>query len=125
LTLAAPGHRPAAIVQEGNTLKKTRKTSAIGGAKKQTNKPFEKRFPPDTSPAAKALANNVRRLRQQRELSQAELGKAAKADQATIALIELARANPTLRLLQTVAAALKTTPAALLSGRVRRAAKED
>jgi ribosome-binding protein aMBF1 (putative translation factor) len=104
---------------------KTRKTTAPSEAAAPTNKPFEERFPQSASPAAKALATNVRRMRQQLELSQAELGKAAKTDQATIALIELARANPTLRLLQAVAKALKTTPATLLTEKAQRRAKAD
>jgi DNA-binding XRE family transcriptional regulator len=106
-------------------LKKTRKITGLGKEKEPTNKPFEDRFPPSASPGAKALATNVRRLRQQFELSQAELAKAAKTDQATIGLVELGRSNPTLRMIEAIATALKTTSAALLSKPVRRPATTD
>jgi DNA-binding XRE family transcriptional regulator len=101
-------------------LTKTRKTTAPRKKKKPTNKPFGRRFPPRASPAAKALATNVRRLREQLELTQGELAKATETDQAAISLIEIARSNPTLRLIETIAQALHTTAAALLSKPVRR-----
>jgi ribosome-binding protein aMBF1 (putative translation factor) len=113
--------------QESTTLKKTRKTTAPGKAKAPTNKPFEERFPPNTSPVAKALAFNVRRMRERLELSQAELAEAAKTGQAAIGLVELGRSNPTLHMIESIAEALGTTSAALLSisKPVRRPAKAD
>jgi ribosome-binding protein aMBF1 (putative translation factor) len=104
-------------------LKKTRTTSAPAAKKANkapkppTNKPFAERFPPSASPAAKALAANVRRLREELGLSQAKLADKAnvKAGQAAIGLLELARSNPTLSMIEALARALKTTSAALLS----------
>ncbi|UEM18074.1 helix-turn-helix domain-containing protein (plasmid) [Bradyrhizobium barranii subsp. barranii] len=66
------------------------------------------------------LAANVRRLRKDRKLSQAELASALGVDPAAISLIELKRSNPTVSMLDAIATALKTTSAELLT-RYRRA----
>jgi DNA-binding XRE family transcriptional regulator len=106
-------------------VKKPRKATAPGKKKEPTNKPFGARFPARATPAAKALATNVRRLREQLELTQGALAKAVKVDQAAISLIELCRSNPTLHLIQAIAKALRTTSAALLSKPARRPTKPD
>jgi ribosome-binding protein aMBF1 (putative translation factor) len=120
--------------RDNNTLKKTR-PSAPNAKKKAptdepvedkpkqpTNKPFAERFAKQPSPAAKALAANVRRRRLELGLSQAELAKAANTGQPMIGLIELGRNNPTLHMIESIAKALKTTAADLLSGSRRRRA---
>jgi DNA-binding XRE family transcriptional regulator len=103
-------------------LKKTRTTTAPTAKKTKkkkqpTNKPFALRFSEKPLPGAKALAANVRRLRKELGLSQAALADEAnaKAGQPAIALIELGRANPTLKLIQAIADALGTTCSTLLS----------
>jgi DNA-binding XRE family transcriptional regulator len=108
-------------MQESRPLKKPRKTEAKRktNAKpddnKPTNKPFAQRFPARASVAAKALGSNVRRLRTELELNQADLAKAIRTDQSTISLIELERGNPTLLTIEKLAKVLHTTVSELLS----------
>jgi ribosome-binding protein aMBF1 (putative translation factor) len=85
--------------------------------KEPTNAPFAERFPARDFEAAEALAENVRRLRVQRELSQGKLGEAVGSDQAAISLIESARSNPTLKMIESIARKLDTTAAELLRKR--------
>jgi DNA-binding XRE family transcriptional regulator len=106
------------------STKKSVEKSAPRKRKKKTNKPFAKRFRERTWPAAKVLAENVRRARAGLDLTQGELaGRIAKADQATIGLIEKARSNPTLRMIEAIAVALDTTPSDLLRPRKIRSRK--
>jgi DNA-binding XRE family transcriptional regulator len=105
--------------QESKTLNKTHKTTTAGKTEEPTNKPFALRFPANASQAAKVLAKNVRRLREQRELTQAGLAKKVGTDQAVIGMIELGRSNPTLRMIEAIARALKTTVSSLLTKQVR------
>jgi ribosome-binding protein aMBF1 (putative translation factor) len=92
--------------------KKPRKTAK---AKKVTNKPFGARFPERQSVAARNLATNVKRLREMHCLSQQDLAKVLKTEQAAISLIETARANPTLLMIEQIAAALRVTAGELLT----------
>ena len=64
---------------------------------------FDKRFPKRDEKAALLLASNMRRLRKAKGWSQGELATAAGIEQQTISLIETARANPTLLMLDTIA----------------------
>jgi transcriptional regulator with XRE-family HTH domain len=68
---------------------------------------FGNRFPAHNSAVFKALAANIRRLRKERGWTQDDLAAAAKVEQAAISLMENARANPTLLMLETVAGALE------------------
>jgi len=107
-------------MQECRSLKKSRKTEAKRETdvkpdnNQPTNKPFAERFPSRTSAAAKVLGGNVRRLRTDLDLSQADLAKAIRADQSTIGLIELGRGNPTLLTIEKLARVLRTTVPELL-----------
>jgi DNA-binding XRE family transcriptional regulator len=74
---------------------------------------FERRFPPRESPAAQALAANVVRMRKHKGWTQAQLASESGIEQAAVSLIENARANPTLRMLEDISAALGSTPADL------------
>jgi ribosome-binding protein aMBF1 (putative translation factor) len=74
-------------------------------------------FPPATSRQPKRSHDNVRRLRTQHDLSQGELAAAMGSDQAAISLIEGARSNPTLRMIESIARELDTTAADLLRKR--------
>jgi DNA-binding XRE family transcriptional regulator len=108
-------------MQESRSLKKPRKTEAKRETDAKpdddepTNKPFAERFPSRTSATAKVLGGNVRRLRTDLDLSQADLAKAIRADQSTIGLIELERGNPTLLTIEKLAKVLRTTVPELLS----------
>jgi ribosome-binding protein aMBF1 (putative translation factor) len=105
---------------KAKSLQMPRKTAATIKTKKKdkpTNAPFARRFPARDFAAAEALAANVRRLRTQHELSQGELGAAVGSDQAAISLIEGARSNPTLRMIESIAKELDTTAAELLRER--------
>jgi DNA-binding XRE family transcriptional regulator len=106
-------------------LKKPRQTTAPLKKNKPTDKPFGKRFPSRASLAAKSLGSNVRTLREQLELTQAELARAVGTDQATISLIEIARANPTLRTIEALAEALQASAPDLLRKPTRRGAGND
>jgi transcriptional regulator with XRE-family HTH domain len=67
---------------------------------------FGERFPARNSAVSKALAANVRRLRKERGWSQTDLAAETRVEQAAISLIENARANPTLLMLESIAKAL-------------------
>jgi transcriptional regulator with XRE-family HTH domain len=67
---------------------------------------FGKRFPTRNSQMAKALARNVRRLREENDWTQDELAAKVEIEQTAVSLIENARANPTLQTLEALAASL-------------------
>lgn len=67
---------------------------------------FATRFPVRDTEAAKALARNVRRLRQARGLSQDELAGAIGIQTSAISHIENRRGNPTLVTIELLAEAL-------------------
>lgn len=67
---------------------------------------FGLRFPARDSHAAKLLSTNVRRLRKERKWTQGDLAAEAGVEQAAISLIENARANPTLLVIEAIARAL-------------------
>jgi transcriptional regulator with XRE-family HTH domain len=67
---------------------------------------FDKRFPPRNSAVSDALALNIRRLRQDKNWTQGELGEEADVKQGAISLIENGRANPTMLMLENIAEAL-------------------
>lgn len=76
---------------------------------------FDKRFPARDSPAARALASNVKRLRKEKGLTQDALAAELKIEQASVSLIENARANPTLLVMEDIAKALDVDLRDLLS----------
>ena len=115
-------HRPIAGpslgIMKAAYVNKPRKTGASKNEKKDkppTNRPFKKRFPSRPSAAAGILSQNVKRLRKELDLSQAELADKVGIDQAAIGLVELKRANPTLQTIAALAKALKTSVADLLN----------
>jgi transcriptional regulator with XRE-family HTH domain len=67
---------------------------------------YDERFPERDSKAAAALASNCRRLRLAKNWSQKDLATKLKTKQTAITLIENGRANPTIRVLEKLAAAL-------------------
>jgi transcriptional regulator with XRE-family HTH domain len=67
---------------------------------------FGRRFPQRESTAAELLATNLRRLRLAKGWSQDQLAAALEVEQGVISLIENRRANPTLLMLEGIAAAL-------------------
>jgi transcriptional regulator with XRE-family HTH domain len=67
---------------------------------------FDQRFPARNSQASKALARNVRRLRKEKGWTQDELAAKLKIEQTAVSLIENHRANPTLKMLEAIAACL-------------------
>ncbi|MEH2474086.1 transcriptional regulator with XRE-family HTH domain [Nitrobacteraceae bacterium AZCC 2161] len=67
---------------------------------------FGKRFPQRKATASKLLASNVRRLRMAKGWTQDELAAALKTEQGAISLIENARSNPTVLVLDALATAL-------------------
>ena len=67
---------------------------------------FKDRFPQRDAPAAKLLALNVKRTRKRRGLTQDDLAAHLDVEQSAISLIENARANPSLLLLDAMAKAL-------------------
>lgn len=70
-----------------------------------TSSSFEKRFPLRDSKAIQVLAANLKRLRQEHGLSQQQLSSQTGIDQAAISLIENGRSNPTVLMLESLAAA--------------------
>jgi transcriptional regulator with XRE-family HTH domain len=64
---------------------------------------FEERFPARITPAAQALAANVKRLRTERGLTQTQLARLIGVEKMTISLIENARSNLTLAVLENLA----------------------
>ncbi len=67
---------------------------------------FKDRFPQSDAPAAKLLASNVKGIRKRRGLTQDDLAAHLDVEQSAISLIENARANPSLLLLDAIAKAL-------------------
>jgi len=67
---------------------------------------FGRRFPQRESIAAELLATNLRRLRLAKGWSQDQLAATLEVEQGVISLIENRRANPTLLMLEAIAAAL-------------------
>lgn len=63
----------------------------------------------------RVLAENVRRVREELDLSQEALALEADIDRTYISGIERAKRNPSLTLIVKLARQLKTTPAALLT----------
>jgi transcriptional regulator with XRE-family HTH domain len=59
--------------------------------------------------------DNLARIREARGLTQSQLAEAIGANQATISKIEKGRGNPTLDMIQRIAAALKIHPSELFS----------
>jgi transcriptional regulator with XRE-family HTH domain len=80
---------------------------------------FGSRFPARNSAVAKALAANVRRLRKERGWNQDELAAESGIEQAAVSLIENARANPTLLMLEGIASALDVPFVDLFESRPR------
>lgn len=74
--------------------------------KKKKLPPFDKRFPPRESEALQALAANVRHARNLKNWSQSRLASEASLDQNAISLIENARSNLTVLVLEEIARAL-------------------
>ncbi|WP_375157910.1 helix-turn-helix domain-containing protein [Bradyrhizobium sp. RDT46] len=66
---------------------------------------FEKRFPARNSEAVKALATNARRLRKLRGWSQDRLASELNIEQNAVSLLENGRSNPTLIMIEAIAAA--------------------
>ena len=60
------------------------------------------------------VGRNVRRLRQERKLSQEQLALSAGIDLAYVGGIELGKRNPSLLILVRLSTALETTPSKLL-----------
>jgi transcriptional regulator with XRE-family HTH domain len=67
---------------------------------------FIDRFPKHDVPAAKLLAKNVKRLRKARGLTQDQLAADVDIEQSAVSLIENARANPGLLVLDAIAKVL-------------------
>ena len=68
---------------------------------------FGERFPVRDSDVLHALARNVQRLRKKRKWTQDDLAAAAAIEQMAVSLIENRRSNPTIELLEKIAAALE------------------
>lgn len=124
---SAPSGTRRAPMQDRRPLKKPTKTDARrkAGPKRGTstkakadepaNKPFAERFAEGRLSTAEVLGENVKRLRTGLGFSQADLARAIGTDQSAIGLIELKRANPTLRTIERLATVLETTVVELLS----------
>lgn len=104
---------------------KPRKASAPPKKKKPKTPPFGKRFPARVSAAAKILSENVRHLRKGLGLSQTDLAEAIGTDQQAVGLIEIRRANPTLRTIENLARVLGMTVPDLLTRSPRRRTRKD
>lgn len=72
----------------------------------ENKKKFAERFETKSSTVVKSLAWNVRRLRKERGLSQEKLAGKCKSEQQSVSLIESGRANPTLKMVESLADAL-------------------
>ena len=81
---------------------------------------FGDRFPVRDSEVLRALARNVQRLRKKRKWTQDDLAAAAEIEQMAVSLIENRRANPTVEILEKVAAALEVPFAELFEVQLRR-----
>jgi ribosome-binding protein aMBF1 (putative translation factor) len=99
------------------TKRPTKKPLRTASAKKAEQKPFSTRFPERKSVAVRHLAANIKRLRELHDLSQIDLAKALQMEQSAVSLLENARSNPTLLILEQIAKALKVTLGELLSSR--------
>jgi transcriptional regulator with XRE-family HTH domain len=71
------------------------------------SKGFGDRFPVRDSEVLGALARNVQRLRKKRKWTQDDLAAAAEIEQMAVSLIENRRSNPTVEILEKIAAALE------------------
>lgn len=71
------------------------------------------RVDPCQREAQNELMRYVKDIRKRRRLSQTQLAEMVGCDQSMISKIEAGTANPTLDLIESIATALKTTPAAL------------
>lgn len=85
----------------------------------RNNNTFKDRFPQRDAKAAKLLASNVKRLRKSRGLTQDELAAQIDVEQSAVSLIENARANPSLLLLDSMAEALGCRISALFDEEVQ------
>ena len=91
--------------------------STLGG---MTRSGFDKRFPTRSSPVAKALSRNVRRLRHDKGWTQDELASKLEVEQPAVSLIENGRANPTLKTLEAVAAIFGVKFVELFDSRIQK-----
>jgi transcriptional regulator with XRE-family HTH domain len=73
------------------------------------SKGFDERFPVRDSEVFRALARNVERLRNKRGWTQDDLAAAAEVEQMAVSLMENRRANPTIEVLEKIAAAFDVT----------------
>lgn len=80
---------------------------------------FEKRFPTRDSGAARALAASVRQLRKERGWTQDDLAAEVGIEQGALSLIENARANPSLLVIETIAKKLDVEIGELFAQKTR------
>lgn len=80
---------------------------------------FGKRFPTRDSAAAEALAQNVRKLRKEKDWSQDQLAAEVGIEQNAVSLIENGRANPTLLIMEDIVRALDVRIGDLLEAQSR------
>jgi transcriptional regulator with XRE-family HTH domain len=80
---------------------------------------FGKRFPRREAAAAKLLASNVKRLRKERNWTQDDLAAALGIEQQAVSLIENARSNPTILMVDAISRALGAQVAELFELRPR------
>lgn len=85
--------------------------------KEPEQKPFADRFPTRESAILRYLADNVRELRQQCELSQEALADRTEIQQTEISKIENRRSNPTILTLERLAESFGVTVPDLLRPR--------
>jgi transcriptional regulator with XRE-family HTH domain len=86
---------------------------------------FSTRFPVREATAVKLLASNVRRLRKAKGWTQDDLAAALEVEQGVISLIENARSNPSILMLDAVAEALGAQMAELFEAKARPPKKAD
>lgn len=87
---------------------------------------FGKRFPARDAALTRSLAANVKSLRKAKKWTQDDLAARADVEQAAVSLVENGRANPTLLMLENLAAALGVDFLELFQGRrPRRGGKSD
>ena len=84
------------------------------------SKGFGDRFPVRDSEVLGALARNVQRLRKKRKWAQDDLAAAAEIEQMAVSLIENRRSNPTVEILEKIAAALEVPFGELFQPQSRR-----
>ena len=84
------------------------------------SKGFGERFPVRDSEVLRALARNVERLRNEHGWTQDDLAAAAEIEQMAVSLIENRRANPTIEVLEKIAAAFKVPFVELFSAQNHR-----